>query len=113
MTDFLPSPPRRTGFAVTCWFLAVVGGAFAVFLGSAAAMSTDSCRPDDTEFACTVTGQSVLFWLPPAGWLVAVLLAWLTSVLLARRNRSRRPGVAVGVAVYAVAMAAGWFTAVR
>ncbi|MEU0795237.1 hypothetical protein ABZ342_34675 [Amycolatopsis sp. NPDC005961] len=106
-------PPRRIGFAVTCWFLALLGGAGAVLFGSAAAMSTDSCRPDEIVFPCTETGQQVVFWLPPVGWIVSILLAWLTSALLIRRGGPRWPGVFVGVVVYAVAMVAGWFVAVR
>jgi hypothetical protein len=68
----LTPAPRRIGFAVTCWFLAVVGGIAAFLFGSAAAMSTDSCRPDDTVFPCTEAGQQIVFWLPPVGWFTAV-----------------------------------------
>ncbi|MEU8639174.1 hypothetical protein AB0C38_43875 [Amycolatopsis sp. NPDC048633] len=106
-------PPHRIGFAVTCWFLAVLGGIAAFLFGSAAAMSTDSCRPDDTLFPCTETGQQVVFWLPPVGWIVAILVAWMTSALLVRHHKPRWPGIPAGVVTYAVAMAAGWFVAVR
>lgn len=117
MTDSrLPThlhPPRRIAFAVTCWFLAVLGGAAAFLFGSAAAMSTDSCRPDDTVFPCTETGQQVVFWLPPLGWLVAILVAWLTGAILVRNAQPRWPALVAGVLTYAAAMAAGWFVAVR
>jgi hypothetical protein len=106
-------PPRRIGFAVTCWFLAVAGGTAAVLFGSAAAASTGSCRPDRTLFPCTETGRQVVFLLPPAGWIAAILLAWATGTILIRHGKPRWPAVLVGVLAYAVAMIAGWFVAVR
>jgi hypothetical protein len=47
----LTPAPRRIGFAVTCWFLAVAGG---------------------IVFPCTEAGQQVVFRLPPVGWFTAV-----------------------------------------
>ncbi|MFJ1766855.1 hypothetical protein ACIOD2_41455 [Amycolatopsis sp. NPDC088138] len=109
----LAYPPRRIGFAITCWFLAAAGGVLAFLFGSAAAMSTDSCRPDDTVFPCTGTGQQVVFWLPPIGWLAAILIGWATTAALVRSGRPRWPAIPVGVVSYAAVLAAGWFVAVR
>ncbi|MEA5367352.1 hypothetical protein VA596_48030 [Amycolatopsis sp., V23-08] len=108
-----PLPPRRIRFAVTCWFLAAAGGFLAFLFGSAAAMSTGSCRPDDTVFPCTATGQQVVFWLPPIGWIASILIAWAAAAALVRSGRPRWPAIPVGVVSYAAVLAADWFAAVR
>ncbi|MFJ7217505.1 hypothetical protein [Amycolatopsis sp. NPDC098790] len=113
MAEIRPDRPRGIGFAVTSWFLAIAGGVVAFVFGSAAARSTDSCRPDETVFPCTETGRDVVFWLPPVGWLAAILLACVLGSALSRRGRPRWPAVAAGVVGYAVVMAAGWLVAVR
>ncbi|MGK3203401.1 hypothetical protein [Amycolatopsis sp. MEPSY49] len=113
MADIRPYQHRGIGFAVTSWFLAILGGAGAFLFGSAAARSTGSCLPDETLFPCTETGRDVVHWLPPLGWLAAILLAWAIGAALSRRGAPRWPAVVAGVAGYAVVMTADWFLAVR
>jgi hypothetical protein len=117
MTDeWLPQPPRsarQAVFAATCRLLVVIGGAIAVFFAIAGPMSSDSCRPEDDFFRCTGTGQSVAFWLPLGGWLLAILVVWASVILLSRRHKPPWLGLAAGVGVFVVAMTIEWLAVSR
>ncbi|WP_152546697.1 hypothetical protein [Amycolatopsis orientalis] len=71
-------------------------------------MSSDSCRPGDESFLCTSTGQNVVFWLPPVGWLASIVLAGWCFTRLDRRRKSPWLGVAVGAAVFSVIVVIDW-----
>lgn len=95
-------------FAVVCAFLVVVGGMVALLLGGAGVMSGDSCRPEDGSFLCGRVGQTVVFWLPVAGWVGSVAVAWLMVATWRRGRVSPWFGVAAGVAVYVAVIAIEW-----
>ncbi|MFI7122329.1 hypothetical protein [Amycolatopsis sp. NPDC049868] len=98
----------RKLLAAVCVVLVLAGALVAFTLGVGGAMSSDSCRPGDEPFLCTSTGQNVAFWLPLAGWLASIVLAWLCVVRLDRRRKSPWLGVAVGVAVFSVIVVVDW-----
>ncbi|WP_328647282.1 hypothetical protein OHS58_04945 [Amycolatopsis sp. NBC_00348] len=101
-----PEPPSRgVGFVAACWVLVLAGLLFALLFGAAGAMSSDSCRPDEVTFVCSPSGQGVLFWLPLAGWLVSIVVAWGTVVKL---DRTPWLGLAAGVVLYAVVIGVEW-----
>jgi uncharacterized membrane protein len=115
--QWLPQPPRSSRqamFVVACWLLVVISGAIAVLLAIAGPMSSDSCRPDDVTFRCSVTGQNVAFWLPISAWILSILVAWATTVHLNRkRQKSSWFGLAVGGCIFVVAMIVEWLVVSR
>ncbi len=93
---------HRVGYAITVGVVALAGAVVSIVSGVLFVGASAGCGGSHGRFVCSVDGQQVVFWLPWAGWVLAIVSAVVYAVIAAGRSRLPWPGLGIGAVVYAV-----------
>lgn len=95
---------RWIGFTITLIVISLIGSVVTTIAAYAFVMGGAVCGNDETHLICTTTGEHIVFWLPWAGWVGAIVASLVVASRAVRRSREPWSGLAIGAGIYAVCM---------
>lgn len=104
----------RIALAVVALLVVILLGALLSLTGGAMfVMASDPCASASAGPICSPAVQTTVFFLPVAGWVVAVALSSVGVARLVRTGAGVWRPMAIGVAVFAVTLLIGLWIATR